>query len=220
MTSPTGRALTRREMLVAGFGGVAGAAVALLASPQEAFGADGAPVLVGRSNSGSHATTLTAPGDPALKCVSPGHDGLWGRTKAAGRSGVYGWTGEAGGIGVTGRNTARGVTGELGGKAAVRGQASGDRLALDVVGRARFSRSGFITVPAGRESAESQLGPGIAGPDTRVLATLQTPVMNPISPGQAETRVIGASVDASGMLRVFLYVKASADVRIAWLLLD
>jgi hypothetical protein len=208
----------RRALFAAGLGGAALALAEAIGAPARTLAANGAAMLIGRVNTGTVATQVKVPNDPALKCTSDKHDGLWGQSKASGRSGVYGFNSHAGGFGVTGRNTDTGVNGSLGGPAGVQAKASGERIALDVVGRARFSRSGGIMIPKGSDVATLELGVGVAGPNTKVFATLQTTSLD--GSYNSDNWVASAHVNEIGRLVVSLKDDASRDLWVAWLLLE
>ena len=99
-------------------------------------------------------------------------DAVAGRCELPGRSGVYGVNTNSGGWGVFGRNEASGVTGFLAGQGvAVNGEAPWPNLALLVDGRVQFSRSGVVTVLAGKRSVK-KTGVKILG-GSLLFATIQ-----------------------------------------------
>jgi hypothetical protein len=206
--------INRRWVLVAAAGNTAVALAAAVAGPARALAASGAALLIGTSNQGTTATGIKVAADPALKCRSDQHDGLWGQSAGSGSSGVYGIADHAQGFGVAGRSTPTGATGWLGGRSGVRARATGRALALQVDGRASFSRSGGIKVPAGQQTAYLYLGDGAATPNTKVLATLQTPG-TPV-----DNCVACAFVREDGSLVVVMKEKPDRDLWVAWWLLE
>ncbi|CAA9367367.1 MAG: hypothetical protein AVDCRST_MAG93-8085 [uncultured Chloroflexia bacterium] len=114
-------------------------------------------------------------GSPAVQAHSFTGNGVTGETQSAFTSGVYGQN-NGGGFGVAGRsnnNRGTGVFGEAKGTngIALRGLAGSGGTALKVEGKARFDRSGKVTIPAGSSRAVVTL----AGVTTAsiILATLQ-----------------------------------------------
>jgi hypothetical protein len=86
-------------------------------------------------------------------------------------------------------------------------------LALDVKGKARFNRSGVVTIPAGSASAMTQqavMG-GLSG--ARVLATMQT---NPSANVTVKAAVPILSGANAGKINVILTGNAPAPVTVAW----
>jgi hypothetical protein len=93
---------SRRAVLVAGVGGALATVAHLLGRPDPALAADGDPVLVGGSHTGSTETSISISGDdPAIHGTSEAGIGLRG----SGGTGVFGegTSGGGGQIGVSGR---------------------------------------------------------------------------------------------------------------------
>lgn len=85
---------------------------------------------------------------------------------------MYGVNSNTDGFGVFGRNTADGLVGWLAGDGdAVHAEAPNPRTALRVNGKATFSRSGIVTVPATKRSAKKTGVPLTAS--SLVFATIQ-----------------------------------------------
>jgi len=128
--------------------------------------------------------------------TDPGHVGTGG-------IGVHGQD-LADGVGVMGTSTTAGGTGVKAQNSATGG------VALDVVGVAKFSRSGTLVVPMGSSSATNSGIPLSAG--SLILATPQT--------NTAGTVVQAAVPNVAGSsFTVFLAKAAKADTTIAWLVI-
>ena len=137
------------------------------------------------------------------------YTGVWGENTGGG-FGVYCTTGATDGAGVWGNNSAAGVglqgTSESGiGVSA----ASKTGVALDVVGKARFSRSGKASIVAGKKSVKVTLA-GVTA-STLVFANLAT---------NASGKYVAAVVPAARVLQIYLNANAVAKVSVAWLVAD
>jgi len=106
--------LGRRALLATAAGGVAAAAAQALAAPTTVRAANGDPLKIGQSNTGSNETFLDAPSSNGLRTVSAVGDGIQGASAAGGKSGVFGINTHATGNAVWGHNGASGARGGLG----------------------------------------------------------------------------------------------------------
>ena len=108
---------TRRALLIGAIGGAAALAAATLGRPAPAWAADGQPVTIGQSNTGTTGTILTRTAGDAFT-------GSTAATSAAGIVGLH--TGVAnGGFGVRGSTSSMGGTGVAGIAGAATGSAAG-----------------------------------------------------------------------------------------------
>jgi len=131
-------------------------------------------------------------------------------------TGVYGeavQTGEANGV--YGRSTiGQGVRGEATSGIGVQAVATNGGLALAVLGRAAFSRSGRAIVPAGASSVDITVVGGIAS-NAAIIATIQG--------RHAGVHVEGVRLNypSAGMARIYLnkVSSASATTPVGWLVL-
>jgi hypothetical protein len=208
--------LGRRALFAAGLGGAALAVAQALGAPARSLAANGASMLIARINTGSLATQVKVPNDPAMKCWSDGHDGLWASSKAAGRSGLYGFNSHAKGFAVTGRNTFNGGVGILGGPdAALKGTAAAGNLALDVEGRAHFSRSGLLVMQPGQHYAA--VDGVVLSPSSTVLVTLQ-------DNQTYDPRWVTCAFARPSESRIYVYlndaVPSGTTLPFAWMVLD
>ena len=203
--------MNRRALFAAGLGGAALAMGQALGAPARAL-ADNAAMLIGRVNTASKTTQLRVAKESALKCASDNKDALVGEAKGRYAAGVYGVSSNAKGLGMRARNTATKTSVELAGGAGVRAWAPVDGLALDVEGRAHFSRSGTVIVPHGYRGAEKDLGHDFPDPSTGVLVTLMTP--------EAQGNSIRWAYIAGGVLQVEMLKYADRPLVIAYLALD
>jgi hypothetical protein len=136
-------------------------------------------------------------------------NGVVGQTNGNGKSGTAGIDNSpGGGNGVFGQS-AKGVAvwGSSGHGTGVRAS-SEHGIALQVNGKARFTNSGVIVVPSGRNSITHSF-PGVS-PATLVFATIQTP--------QGGLAIEGAKPD-NGSFTLTFSKKTSAELRVAWMLL-
>jgi hypothetical protein len=198
------RAVTRRAMMAAGIGSLAGIVATLLGRPLPVRGAggQGATMTVGGVHTDATSTTsLSSPGqaDPtmyvenqgnkaALSARSMGGDGLVGRTLGSGKSGVYGRSDSANSYGLYGFNSPAGTHGSLGGPTAgvegttqsgvaLRGVASNKAgVALQIDGRIQVAKAaGKATIVAGTKTITVTPGVPITA-NTRVILTPRGPI--------------------------------------------
>jgi len=196
--------LGRRALFAAGLGGAALAVAQALGAPARSLAANGASMLIARINTGSLATQVKVP------------DGLWASSKAAGRSGLYGFNSHAKGFAVTGRNTFNGGVGILGGPdAALKGTAAAGNLALDVEGRAHFSRSGLLVMQPGQHYAA--VDGVVLSPSSTVLVTLQ-------DNQTYDPRWVTCAFARPSESRIYVYlndaVPSGTTLPVAWMVLD
>jgi len=205
--------LGRRALLAATLGGVAAAASAL-AAPAKVLGADGDPVRIGQHNVGTHVTRITCNEDvQALLAQSGVGHGIEGTTDApAARAGVVGLAYHAGCAGVVGANDASLCAGSLGsGTTGVRATQGNGTLALDVQGKAHFSRSGVAAIASGKRFVQVDVE-GLTA-NSFALATLQQ--------YRANLWVQSITVSASSA-SIYIYVSgyAAEATRVAWTVFD
>jgi hypothetical protein len=217
VATETTEGTTRRALLIGLAAGVA--AVAIESATDPAGAADNDKVVLGTENTADNPTVIRA-GAVALKGISSTDDGaLVGENEA---SDGYGVRGTSPYIGVNA------VGGEIGvyavsdygngvqaltydGVAVAASTAVDAGSALEVSGRARFSRSGKVTVPAGR----FQVTIPVHNLDARslVLATVQ------------ERRdgfyVLGAVADpAASSISIYVSRKSSRPATVAWFVVN
>jgi hypothetical protein len=106
MLEEQSKKLGRRALLAAGAAGVAAAAAQAIAAPAKVLAANGDPVTVGGSFTGTSPTQIACTADHGLIGLSTSRDGLRGGSGGANMSGVYGYNTNASGHGLFGRNTA------------------------------------------------------------------------------------------------------------------
>jgi hypothetical protein len=203
--------LGRRAILTAGAAGVAAVAAGALAAPARVAGANGDNVKVGQLQSGTAMTKIEAHGANCFEGWSDSGDGVRGFTHGITKSGVYGWTDILGGYGVFGRG-ADNSQGVLGGPVAgVQAYQGGAPLALSVIGKAFFSRSGVATIAKGKRWVK--VGLTDITPLSFAIAALQQ--------YRANLWVQSITVSASSQA-IYIYVSRSApaDTRVAWMVLD
>jgi len=154
--------------------------------------------------------------------ANPGASGVYGENNGhgygvAGRSGgiaVYGDSTQSYGIGVQGSNSQQGGIGVYGsagssGTGVYATNPSG--VALAVNGRAQFSRSGRITVPAGQSSATA----------TGVSLTSTSLVMATMQQRRAGISIEAAVPDtAASSFTVHLSKAVSSDTVVAWFIVN
>ena len=87
--------------------------------------------------------------------------------------------------------------------------ASKTGIGLDVVGKARFSRSGKAVITTGKKSVKVTLAGVTSG--SLVFANLAT---------NAAGKYVAAVVPASGSFTIYLNANASGSVSVAWVVLD
>lgn len=205
--------LGRRAMLAATLGGVAAAAGAL-AAPARVLGADGDELRIGQPNLGTRRTSLACgEGDIGLLVSAAAGHGVQGMTdSAANRAGVNGVASAGGSAGVRGINTATDSAGALGvGGAGVRALQGTVGVALSVLGKAHFSRSGVATIPAGQRFVKVNIS-GLTD-YSFALATLQ----------QYRQNLWVQSITVSaGSAAIYIYVSqyAPSNTRVAWTVFD
>jgi hypothetical protein len=156
---------SRRAMLLGALGAIGAWAAGALGNRGVVRAADGDPLILGQSNSASSLTQLSAPSpgtsDAVLKLVGSGTSGTGVLTEAGGNgligkgiTGVLGRSTSINGSGVLGEELTesplgRGVQGISHNGWGVYAVSPGGQ-ALRVDGRATFSRSGLVVVPAGQ----------------------------------------------------------------------
>jgi hypothetical protein len=159
---------------------------------------------------------------PGGKCGVVGFSGADEAPAGPVKTGVYGEaTQDASARGVVGKSTAgQGVRGEATTGHGVRGGATTGigveavattGVALDVKGRANFSRSGRANVPANAKNVDITV-PGGLGASANVLATLQ------IKRGNAHVIAARPNYPSAGKVRIYLSEVASttASTPLAW----
>jgi hypothetical protein len=244
MALDTSTPRSRRTILAATLGAAAASVVQAVARPLgvRAAGSDGSPILVGSlildaqtgtylSNQANNSTVLSA--------VSSSAAGFGGGTAFLGKSntgfgvlgvanngsGVVGRSASSGGVGVEGTNTVgTGLAGISDSGAGIRGASnfgtgvacrSNSGAALEVAGRARFSRAGRASIPARKTFVDVVVEGGLDGTSS-VLATLQV--------FRAGVSVAAArpNFPSSGKARIYLNKVASttAATPIAWFVFD
>lgn len=107
--------LGRRALLAAGAAGVAAVAAQAVAAPGKVLAANGDPVTVGGTFSGTATTTIASTASDGLQGASGVGHGVFGSSTAANRSGVFGYNTNADGQGVRGENSGSLNRGWLGG---------------------------------------------------------------------------------------------------------
>jgi len=237
-----GSSLKSRRALL--FGGLAAAAAVVadaVARARPAFAADGDPVLLGATTTGTLSTTVesTVVESDALVGLASGSGsaGVAGRSTAttgetAGvvgeamsatglHHGVLGRTSSTSGRGVTGRaladtGTAIGVIGVADspqgiGVAAV--GADGDGVAFQALGRVRFSTSGIATVAKG--SKQVLVNPGIpVTAASRIICTLES------NPGGTTTVQRVSKNTSADVFTIILTAKATVATKVGWFLIS
>lgn len=212
---------TRRELF--GLGAAAATAVVgvevLQASPARA--ADGDPVLLAQTNQAFNPTVIEIvdSGQPGLQVISRSDDGSivgenssldgYGVSARGGHIGLNATGGNVGVYAVSDQGVAvRALTYD---SVAVEARTAVDAgLALDVVGAARFSRSGRATVQAGDKSVSVSAS---VRSGSSALATLQT--------RQAKIVIEAAVPDPqAGTLTIWLNRAAKGPIDVAWMLID
>jgi hypothetical protein len=142
------------------------------------------------------------------------YDGVWGRSKASGKSGVYGDSRTEDGFGVYGKNLTSGTFGALGsGASGVWASAPEDasHFALQVDGRVAFRRSGLLTIARNKSSVSATV-PALTA-TSMVLANLQA--------NRAGVYVQAAVASAaSKKITIYLNKKVTAATKVAYFILD
>jgi hypothetical protein len=221
---------SRRSLLIVGLAAAAGAVANALGRPASVAAADGDPVVAGQTVTASSTTQIhatnqgaliartDATGSSAIDAQSTGGSaniGVRGSADGENSTGVLGYS--SNGIGVGGTSlTGVAVMGNTfnPGAIAVFGyspEGIGVRArstvgtALDVVGKAVFSRSGRVTIAAGGQSAVRAVAD--LTPSSLVFAVVET--------GDGATWVRKV-VPGSGKFTVYVNKKVPTSTRIAW----
>ena len=165
---------------------------------------------------------------PAVYGYSGANHALWGYSDAADGFGMFGQAKQERGVGVVGQNLAVSTIGLLGapkkgvegrapnaiGFVGVEASAPEAATALNVIGKAAFSRSGKASVPAGR----SFVLVTVPGELTAASLVLATPMLN-----RAGVYVQSAVPNpATGQIRINLnkVASSSSSTPIAWMVLS
>jgi hypothetical protein len=202
--------ITRREVLGAAVGGTVAMTAAALAAPVAVLGNTGDPMIVGHDHTATTRTLVVATGAAAVIGESNDNDGLTGGSGGVVKSGVYGYTTNAAGFGMFGRNEGNGGIAALGAPdAAMSTTQGGAPLALNTIGKARFSRSGVVTMA--RNARWMALPVGAVTTASFGIATVQ----------QVRSNLYVQCVVRSGTtLRVYLNRPAPSATRIAWIVFE
>jgi hypothetical protein len=175
------------------------------------YGASDSGVGVYAANNSSTVAAIVAEGGPGT--AIHGHANAGPVPASPALTGVYGSATENG-DGVHGRATAgRGIRGVATSGVGVRAEAT-TGIALDVAGRAQFSRSGRASVPPNRKSVDVTV-PGGLSASANVLATLQ------IKRGDVHVLAARPNYPAAGQVRIYISDVASttASTQVAWFVL-
>ncbi len=206
MTTELDMARTRRAVLAAALGAGAATVAAAVARPLPARADNGDTVTVGGSFTGTGSTTIDVGGNTgAVAFVGRGDGlGLLGQSDVGG-----GVRGEGTTYGVHGEG-AIGVEGETGSGVGVKAIAS-TGIALQVAGKAKFSRSGQVNVGAGKTYVDVTVLGGLAS-GTVVVATLQT-----YRSGVA-VAAVRKNYPSTGKIRIYLTKVASttSSTAVGW----
>jgi hypothetical protein len=215
--------MTRSRWSLAIVAFAAGALVAgTLLVPSGAGATQGQPVIAGQGNTETDATIVENFEASGIGMIVTGEDiALAGHADAADGTGVFGDSSFATGIGVEGDQSGSGsgvfghatgvgvgVNGQSESGTGVYAQSNTGR-ALDVVGKARFSRSGVVSVAAGTSTRTVHVaGVTLA---SMVLATAQ----------QAASVYVQAVVPAAGAFSIRLTGPApSGGLKVAYFVLN
>jgi hypothetical protein len=208
---------SRRALLTGAAAGAAAVAAKTL-TPTPAQAADGDPVLLGQTNTSDNATTINTPFESALIGISSTDGGALVAINKFEQG--YGVFASSAGIGVLARGGDTGVD-AFGGVAVRAGTSDGVGVwtstephkgtALQVEGRATFSRSGRAMVPAGATSV-TVTGVDLT-PESLVLATLQQDLGSRVFVRAAVPSV------ASGSFKLYLSRAAAVAAPVAWFIL-
>lgn len=211
---------SRRAVLAGALGGLGAWAASAIGRAGQVRAANGDPVLVGQSQSGVSATTLSSTGSPGLivsSSFTPGGTGLRGFTGAQMGIGVQGLSHGVEGVGLDGQATAAtganyGVMGQSAspGGAGLFGLATGGGFALRTSGRLRVDQvSGVVVIPAG--STSRTVNPGVNV--TSGAFVLLTPKVN------IGGRALWFTTDPTGnTFRIRMSSVRSSGTKVAWLL--
>ncbi len=235
MALETSSPRSRRAFLGASLaGGLAALATYALGRPADTRAANGEPITIGGTFTGTSATSIenttpdttaliasaTGVGDPDVAGYSTGIQGI----TTNGR-GVHGAATVAGGLGVVGEAVAgAGVVGRSGAGPndvgiGVVAQAGARGTALYVNGRVSFTRSGRASIPAGRSHVDIRPRLGLAPLEQRevlgILATLQR-----YRPG-VYVAAVRSNYPTPGKARIYLNRVASTthDTPVTWFVL-
>jgi hypothetical protein len=217
---PESKPPSRRALLAGALGGLGALAASAIGRASPVQAANGDPVVVGGTHTGTGITQIQATGGSAFHGLSTfnGGAGLIGSALSAtetnygvlGQSagstgfGVYGYAYAASGttVGVLGRSSSPSGVG-------VQGQSS-NGLALRANGRAQFSTSGVATINAG--STSKTITPGVNV--TSGSFVLLTPKAN------IGTRALWFTTDApNNRFTIRMSSARSSGTKVAWLLL-
>ncbi|MEO7117862.1 MAG: hypothetical protein ABIZ34_02695 [Candidatus Limnocylindrales bacterium] len=179
---------------IGGGNGVYGLSNGTLASGVYGSNSSGGYGVAGRTGSSVRAATLgdnTGSG-PGVAGESAAGTGVLGISHGSGAAGVSGDATASNGIGILAR-------------------ASGSGTALSVIGTAKFSRSGTLTIPAGAKSVTVS---GVAlGSASLILATLQA-----YRAGVAVAAVVPHV--ASGSFTIYLTKVVTSRTKVAWFVVN
>ena len=168
---------------------------------------------VGAGVRGEHAGVGEAAGGAGVVGVAPNGRGVEGSSKMG--TGVLGISEE--GTGVLGHITLSGdgVHGHSMATAGVGVRASAEAgMALVVDGKARFSRSGRVNIPAGASRIDVDIKPlGSLGGTPLCFANLQTRVAG------VHVEAVRPNVPSFGKLRIYLNKAVTASTPVAWVVL-
>lgn len=200
---------TRRALLTAGLGAAAATAATALGRPAPTRGANGDPILVGQTVTGSARTLINmtavtdqvtfwsessgATGGTGLLGQSLGDEGVGvvGTAQGAGATkGVVGIVTSPDGIGVDARNTQGGV-------------------ALRAAGSIRYSWSGKATIGAGK-AKEVVAFPGVDS----------TSLIFVVLANSRASRWVRAVVPSSGYFTIYLNGTVGKNTKASWFILD
>ena len=145
---------------------------------------------------------------PTWSAPSPGFaQGVWGDSPDVGTLG----TGDVGvrGEGFIGVVAAGGFGGGATGLRAWGGDGTGDDIAIDVRGKAKFSRSGRTTIGAGRSSVKITLKGTTSS--SRVFAVLHS---------NRASRYVRAVVPTTGSFTIYLNTSVTSATYVAWFVIN
>jgi hypothetical protein len=203
-------AVARRNMLRLGGIAAAGAAAAALSTAVNASPADAASgdnLVLGTGNdSGADETNLSSSSTVTLRIDNFKSGGGIALDAAGDGNGTA--INAIGGNGVVASCTYQGVSGYSPSGIGV-GAFSDTGTALVVGGKATFTRTGVLTIPAGKTLATTAAVPGGLSASSHVLATMQT--------ATAAAIAVKAAVPKAGRITIYLTGKAPAGgVKVAW----
>ena len=227
---------SRRALLTAALAATAVTVAEAVARPLPAAAADGDPFVLGAANTAASQTSLTSGSDDSALHVqsaagNPTAEAIRGRTDGGG-VGVHGISGD--GIGVLGESlgVGPGVYGKGGDGHGVHGfstdfagvygesadgvgvlAVSSAATALQVNGKAHFSRSGKATVTAGHLSVTVTVHGGLAG-SPLCFANLRS-----YRSGVA-VAAVRPNYPSAGKMRIYLTKSVSSSTSVAWIVTD